>query len=122
MIADHETNVVYVADTLERRFPTVHDGLKLILEQYGIPFRIIPGTRDIWCRDYMPIQVSENRFVQFKYAPDYLIVSKNVRVRDRESRTSGHDLWCAQAVALASRTRRCLGSGRERPSLSRASR
>ena len=35
-------------------------------------FGIIPGTKDIWCRDYLPIQVSENRFVQFRYAPDYL--------------------------------------------------
>lgn len=72
MIADRETNVVYVADTLERRFPSVHCGLKSILEQRGIPLRTIPGTRDIWCRDYMPIQVAEDRFVQFRYAPDYL--------------------------------------------------
>ncbi len=72
MIADHEANVVYVADTLERRFPSVHVGLKTILERHGTPLQIIPGTRDIWCRDYMPIQVGENRFVQFQYSPDYL--------------------------------------------------
>ena len=72
MIADYETNVVYVADTLERRFPDVFQGLKLNLESRGIPLRVIPGTLDIWCRDYMPIQVAEQRFVQFRYAPDYL--------------------------------------------------
>ena len=72
MIADHETNVVFVADTLKGRFPSVYGGLKSILEHYGIPLRIIPGTKDIWCRDYMPIQVAEDRFVQFRYAPDYL--------------------------------------------------
>jgi agmatine deiminase len=72
MIADHETNVVYVADTLERRFPSVYGGLRTILERHSIPLRTIPGTRDIWCRDYMPIQVAEDRFVQFRYAPDYL--------------------------------------------------
>jgi len=80
MIADHETNVVYVADTLERRFPSVFGGLKAILEQHGIPLRTISGTRDIWCRDYMPIQVSEDRFVQFRYAPDYL-TGKHRRLR-----------------------------------------
>ena len=32
----------------------------------------IPGTREIWCRDYLPIQVSREKFVQFRYAPDYL--------------------------------------------------
>ena len=72
MISDHETNVVFVADTLERRFPAVYGCLKTILETHGIPLRVIPGTRDVWCRDYMPIQVSDDRFVQFQYAPDYL--------------------------------------------------
>ena len=69
---DYETNVVYVADTLERKFPAVHVGLRTILERQGIPLRVIPRTKDIWCRDYMPIQVAEDRFVQFRYAPNYL--------------------------------------------------
>lgn len=72
MIVDHEANVVYVADTLERKFSDVHSGLRTILERHGIPLRVIPGTKDIWCRDYMPIQVAEDRFVQFRYKPDYL--------------------------------------------------
>jgi agmatine deiminase len=72
MIADCDTNVVYLADTLEPRFSQVYRGLKSILAEHGIPLRKIPGTRDIWCRDYMPVQVAEDRFVQFRYAPDYL--------------------------------------------------
>jgi agmatine deiminase len=72
MIADHQTNTVFVADTLEQRFPEVFRGLRTILEPHGIPLGIIPGTRDIWCRDYLPIQVAADRFVQFRYAPDYL--------------------------------------------------
>jgi agmatine deiminase len=72
MIADSDTNAVFVADTLESRFPEVHRGLKSILAEHGIPLRTIPVTRDIWCRDYMPIQVGEDRFVQFRFAPDYL--------------------------------------------------
>lgn len=72
MIADHQTNTVFVADTLEPQFPEVFHGLKAILDRHGIPLGIIPGTRSVWCRDYMPIQVTENRFVQFRYAPDYL--------------------------------------------------
>ena len=72
MITDQETNVVFVADTLKGKFPSVYGGLKSILEHHGIPLRIIPGTKDIWCRDYMPIQVSEEKFVQFRYKPDYL--------------------------------------------------
>lgn len=72
MIADHETNVVYVADTLEKKFPDVYRGLASILGGHAIPLRTIPGTHAVWCRDYMPIQVARDRFVQFRYAPDYL--------------------------------------------------
>ena len=72
MIADHETNAVFVADTLEHEFPAVYTGLSEILGHHEIPLRTISGTRSIWCRDYMPIQVAEDRFVQFRYAPDYL--------------------------------------------------
>lgn len=73
MIADGDTDVVYVADTLGRRFPEVHRGLTSILRDHGIPLRAIPGTRQVWCRDFMPIQVADERFVQFRYAPDYLV-------------------------------------------------
>ncbi len=72
MIADHETNVVFVADTLKRRFPGVYQGLALILCEHDIPLRMIPGTRQIWVCDFLPIHVAEDRFVQFRYEPDYL--------------------------------------------------
>lgn len=72
MIADGETNVVFVADCLGRRFPEVYRGLKSIFTEHRIPLRTIPGTLDVWCRDYLPVQVAEDRFVQFRYAPDYL--------------------------------------------------
>ena len=39
----------------------------------GIPLRIIRGTKDIWCRDYMPVQVAPGRYVKFCYSPDYLV-------------------------------------------------
>ena len=80
MIADHETNVVYVADTLERKYPGVHRQLASILREHAIPMRVIPGTVDVWCRDYFPVQVAENRFVQFRYEPDYL-TGKNHHLR-----------------------------------------
>ncbi len=72
MIQDRDTNIVFVADRLERRFPDVYRGLMAILTEHGIPLRTIPGTRSVWCRDYLPVQVAEDRFVQFRYEPDYL--------------------------------------------------
>jgi agmatine deiminase len=69
---DQESNVVYISDRLEGRFPALADGLRQILAGRGGTLRVIGGTRDIWCRDYMPVQVAPGEFVQFRYAPDYL--------------------------------------------------
>ena len=43
MIADYETNVVYVADTLEPRFPEIFRGLREILADHGrlLSFEIV---------------------------------------------------------------------------------
>lgn len=36
-------------------------------------------TLDIWCRDYMPIQVSECRYIHFHYFPTYLLNTAKYR-------------------------------------------
>ncbi len=38
----------------------------------GERLRMIPGTKDIWVRDFMPLQVDTDCFLQFRYDPDYL--------------------------------------------------
>ena len=41
-------------------------------QQKDISYEILPGTKDIWLVDLMPIQVERDFYVQYKYAPDYL--------------------------------------------------
>jgi agmatine deiminase len=48
----------------------------LIENKIGYDF--IENTRDIWCRDYMPIQKETNDFIQFEYFPDYYIEPKYI--------------------------------------------
>jgi agmatine deiminase len=72
VFADKETNLVYLSDQLPTRHPSVFQGVTNALAENGKPFELIQPTVDIWCRDYLPIQVAENEFVQFRYAPDYL--------------------------------------------------
>jgi agmatine deiminase len=73
MICDPVANVVLISDLLEPRFPQLVRRLRCILGEYEIPLRIIGGTKDIWCRDYMPVQVAPGRYVKFCYSPDYLV-------------------------------------------------
>ena len=50
----------------------MYQSLDKILKDNYIDHRLLSQTKDIWCRDYMPIQTSEKRFVFYKYNPDYL--------------------------------------------------
>ena len=70
MIPDWDTTHLFVSDRLEADDPALLTSLRSALK--GVPIAIIPGTKDIWCRDFMPIQVDENSFCQFVYRPDYL--------------------------------------------------
>jgi agmatine deiminase len=72
MIPDWETNCCYLSRLLADRHPALCRQLTGVLDTHGIPVRFLEGTRDIWARDYCPIQVAANRFVKFRYFPDYL--------------------------------------------------
>ena len=76
MIRDGQTNFVFIADTLSTKYPEFAKEFVSKLEQAKIPFDVLPKTKDVWAVDYMPIQVSENKFVRFTYKPDYLISTK----------------------------------------------
>jgi agmatine deiminase len=71
MIADWDTNTLFISDLLDKKYPALVASLRDTL--IGVPIEIIPGTADIWCRDYMPIQLDLDRFCQFMYSPDYLL-------------------------------------------------
>jgi agmatine deiminase len=72
MVPDWETNQVYFSDLLPARHPALWSQLLAILGESGVGHCLVEGTRDIWVRDFMPVQVADNDFVLFRYEPDYL--------------------------------------------------
>ncbi|MGB4774633.1 MAG: agmatine deiminase family protein [Daejeonella sp.] len=76
MIIDSQTNFIYLSDTLKFKYPTFFEELILALHNNSIEFDFLPGTKNVWAVDYMPIQISNNKFVRFSYQPDYLISTK----------------------------------------------
>jgi agmatine deiminase len=72
MILDQQTNFLYLADSLLIKFPSFARSLEDKLSAEKISFTYLPGTKDVWAKDYMPIQISKDRFIQFVYQPDYL--------------------------------------------------
>ena len=72
MTTDNLTNTVFFSDLLPKKCPILNQHIAEALEENKIRYAYLSETKDIWCRDFMPIQVAEDRFVFFKYTPDYL--------------------------------------------------
>jgi agmatine deiminase len=74
MIEGKETNTVYLSEKLltDKRFSKTCNALTKLLEKHSINYGFLKSTKDIWCRDYMPIQKEKGKFVQFRYEPSYL--------------------------------------------------
>lgn len=66
------TPVVFLSALLKEKFPTAYQNLTSVLDKHGVEHRLLLGTRDIWCRDYMPVQTASGKLVQFRYEPSYL--------------------------------------------------
>ena len=64
--------IVYMSELLKTRYPQTCDSLTQILKRNKVRYAFLKGTKDIWCRDYMPIQTESGKFIQFKYDPSYL--------------------------------------------------
>ncbi|OFX39010.1 MAG: hypothetical protein A2X08_17810 [Bacteroidetes bacterium GWA2_32_17] len=72
MITDNQTNFLYLADCLPKKQPIFFPLFEKVLNDCNINFLFLPNTKDIWAVDFMPIQISKDKFVQFTYNPDYL--------------------------------------------------
>lgn len=57
-------------------FPETCNQIINALKSKGIKPKFLPKTNDIWARDFMPIQVSGNKFIEYRYDPDYLQAKK----------------------------------------------
>ena len=77
MITHFETNKVYFAQGLNSQvFENAAYSLVKAFHDSHVNWVKIPCAHSpqlIWVRDYMPVQVSKDRFIQFRYEPDYLM-------------------------------------------------
>ena len=76
MITNFDTNKVYLAKGMSsEKYVAATGSLLGTLHNQKVHWGFLPLTASplhIWARDYMPIQVSKNKFVRFNYSPDYL--------------------------------------------------
>ena len=53
--------------------PKTADNLLKVLQRHCVRYSFLKGTKDIWCRDYMPIQIRPGYFQGYHYDPDRTI-------------------------------------------------
>ncbi len=88
-MAQHST--VYVADTLPARYPGIWAAMHSALASSSVETVVLPGTRDVWVRDYMPAVLPSGALVQFCYTPDYLRTKHGQRsITDTASICAAH--------------------------------
>ncbi len=66
------TSVVYLSAILASKYAETCKRLEEILSKHNVKYAFLQGTKDIWCRDYMPVQTPGGKLIQFKYDPSYL--------------------------------------------------
>ena len=69
---DNSVQIVYMSEVLKDKYPDTCKKLIGILDKHHVKYAFIKGTNDIWCRDYMPVQIESGKLIQFKYDPSYL--------------------------------------------------
>lgn len=79
MIPDYGCNAVYFSEWLKKDYSDIYKGLARILNKHNVAYDIIPNTKDVWCRDYMPLQLDKERYLCYEYKPDYLMKNANNR-------------------------------------------
>lgn len=77
MLLDTDANVVCLSPWLKAEYPDVYADLIRILHENAVDYSLIPDTADLWCRDYMPVQIGIDDFVCYRYWPDYLLRRKS---------------------------------------------
>lgn len=82
MIPDWKTDCVYFSRLLADQHPGPFSRLMAVLRDHRIAVRLLEDTRDIWARDYCPIQVTRCRFIKFHYNPDYLRGHEHLITKD----------------------------------------
>jgi agmatine/peptidylarginine deiminase len=71
MLNEASCNSIAITALLSNDHPEIAQTIIQVCQTRNILVKIIKGANDYWCRDFMPLQVRKEKFVQFNYDPTY---------------------------------------------------
>ena len=92
MISDFNCHRVYLSAKMATLCPITFKGLTEVLSKHNILWSVLEETKDIWCRDFMPIQIDVNSYASYRYHPDYLLKSAKYRKMITDGSVIGNSL------------------------------
>ena len=69
-ITDDKTNKVYFSSLIENCGFEEATKLKSRIESFCKNNELLINTKDVWARDYMPIQLTKEIYLSYTYSPD----------------------------------------------------
>ena len=76
LMHDEDTNMVFISPWLKDKndgHSEFYQRLMDVLNELGIKSKELKCTNDYWARDYMPIQLGKDEFLNYHYYPNYLV-------------------------------------------------
>ena len=64
--------MIYLSALLPTLYTTDAETLFTALAAHDAPYALLEGTRDVWVRDFMPVQTRSGQLVSFRHEPSYL--------------------------------------------------
>ena len=78
-ITDDKTNKVFISSLIDTKTGDLDEEararVKSCIMQFEKDCELLYNTKDVWARDYMPIQLTKNTYLGYTYKPDYLTKS-----------------------------------------------
>lgn len=64
--------MIYFSSLLPQRHSNEAKAISEALNAHQVSHQFLPHTKDIWLRDFMPVQTRTGQFIAFRYEPSYL--------------------------------------------------
>lgn len=64
--------MIYFSSLLPQQHPNEAKAISEALNAHQVSHQFLPHTKDIWLRDFMPVQTRTGQFISFRYEPSYL--------------------------------------------------
>ena len=63
--------IIYISEWLEKDYKVVYNQLRDALMSLQIPLNTLPYSKEVWCRDYMPVYIGSGQYVGKLYTVYY---------------------------------------------------